>query len=341
MEEKILVLCDMEEEYTQRMSEFLKGHQTIFGDIRIYTNAQGLQNFMTSHSVELLVIAENVYMQESEIIKEIEGMKIIDQNRIILLNESGIIKWEHIKNVDKYQAADNVFRKILQEYAETVETSYPRLNKTCGTRLIGMYSPVRRCLQTSFALTLGQLLAQKHKTLYLNLEHYAGISELLPDMQTRDLGDLLFFLLGDIDKFTIRMQTIVQKKGNLDYIPPMRIGQNLLAITLEEWGDLLYQIVEWGEYKYVILDLTENIQGLLEILRMCYKVFTLTKEDEIAKAKVTQYEHVLQLYKYEDVIRKTLKYNIPLFRRLPTQLEQYTKGELAEYVKTIVEELFP
>ncbi len=336
-----MVLCDTEEEYTQRMSEFLKGHQTIFGDIRIYTNVQGLQNFMNNNSVEILVIAENVYMQENKIITEIEEMKIIDPNRIILLNESGIIKWDHLKNVDKYQAADNVFREILQEYAESVEISYPRLNRTCGTRLIGMYSPVRRCLQTSFALTLGQMLAQKHKTLYLNLEHYAGISEILPDMQTRDLGDLLFFLLGDSDKFTIRMQTIVQKKGNLDYIPPMRIGQNLLAITLEEWENLLYQIVEWGEYKYVILDLTENIQGLLEILRMCNKVFTLTKEDEIAKAKVAQYEHVLQLYKYEDVIQKTLKYNIPLFRRLPTQLEQYTKGELAEYVKTIVEELFP
>lgn len=336
-----MVLCDTEEEYTQRMSEFLKGHQRIFGDIRIYTNVQGLQNFVTNHSVELLVIAENVYMQENNIIKEIEEMNMVDQNRIILLNESGIIKWDHLKNIDKYQAADNVFREILQEYAETVEISYPRLNKTCGTRFIGMYSPVRRCLQTSFALTLGQMLAQKHKTLYLNLEHYAGISELLPDMQTRDLGDLLFFLLGDSDKFTIRMQTIIQKKGNLDYIPPMRIGQNLLAITLEEWENLLYQIVEWGEYKYVILDLTENIQGLLEILRMCHKVFTLTKDDEMAKAKVAQYQHVLQLYKYEDIIQKTVQYNIPLFRRLPTQLEQYTKGELAEYVKTIVEELFP
>lgn len=336
-----MVLCDLEEEYTQRMSDFLKGHQTIFGDIRVYTNMESLRNFMTNHSIELLVISENAYIQENEIIKEIEAMKVIDQNRIILLNESGIIKYKHIKNIDKYQAADNVFREILQEYAEVVEISYPRLNKTHGTRLIGMYSPVRRCLQTSFALTLGQMLAQKHKTLYVNLEHYVGISELLPDMQTRELGDLLFFLLGDLDKFTIRMQTIVQKKGNLDYIPPMRIGQNLLTITIEEWKDLLYQIVEWGEYKYVILDLTENIQGLLEILRMCYKVFTLTKEDDIAKVKVAQYEHILQLYKYEDVLRKTLKYNIPLFRRLPTQLEQFTKGELAEYVKSIIEELFP
>ena len=41
-----------------------------------------------------------------------------------------------------------------------------------------LYSPVHRCLQSSFALTLGQLLSEKHPTLYLNFEHYIGISEL-------------------------------------------------------------------------------------------------------------------------------------------------------------------
>ena len=56
-------------------------------------------------------------------------------------------------------------------------------------------SRVHRCMQTSFAITMSLMLAKKHSTLYLNFEHYAGISELLPDMQTLDLADLLYFLV--------------------------------------------------------------------------------------------------------------------------------------------------
>ena len=57
------------------------------------------------------------------------------------------------------------------------------------------------------------------------------------------------------------MQTVIQRKGNLDYIPPMRNGQNLLGITWEEWRSLFQRIEELGKYEYVILDLSESIQG--------------------------------------------------------------------------------
>lgn len=331
MNNKVLVLCDTEEEYAHLMTEFIKKYKDILWEIHTYTDIESLLDFIRYVSVEMLVIAENAYTEQ---------ITDIEEKRIILLNESGVVKWNHLKNINKYQPADNVFREILQQYADIVEIPFPRLGHGSKTKLIGMYSPVRRCLQTSFALTLGQMLAEKHKTLYLNLEHYAGISELVPDMQSRDLADVIFFLTGDKKKFLIRIQTIIQKKGALDYIPPIRIGQNLLTVTLEEWKNLLDRILEWGEYEYVILDLSENIQGLFQILRMCFKIFTLTKTDEAAKSKIIQYEQVLALYQYEDILDKTFKYNLPIFRRLPNQIEQFTKGELADYIRSIIKEEF-
>ena len=38
-------------------------------------------------------------------------------------------------------------------------------------------------MQTTFALTMAQLLAKKHKTLYLNFEYFAGNQGLLADLQ--------------------------------------------------------------------------------------------------------------------------------------------------------------
>ena len=227
----------------------------------------------------------------------------------------------------------------MEYCGELYEINLTRMQKEYGTKFIGMYSPIRRCMQTSFALTLSQMLSQKYTTLYLNFEHYVGIAELLPEKQTRDMADLLYFLTSDQEKFRLRMQTMIQHKGALDYIPPMRMGQNLLSITPTEWLGLMTKIADLGEYEYVVLDLTESMQGLFDILRMCSKVYTLTQSDRISQSKLLQYEQLLAYYEYGDVLDKTRRCAPPVIRRLPDNLGEYTRGGLAEFVKKEMLEL--
>ena len=119
----------------------------------------------------------------------------------------------------------------------------------------------------------------------------------------------------------------------------------LLAFNLEKEGYHVDTALDGLEgfkmalaqsYDFIILDLSESVQGLFEILRLCSRVYTIVKEDSMAKCKVTQYEQLLSLQEYEDVKRKTAKYVLPLFRKLPVEVEQYTKGELAEYIRELL-----
>lgn len=325
-----LVLYDTEEEYAQLMSDFLKKHKELPWEIRTYTCAEELLKAEKKGAVTMLVVAESAYTEE---------IKVLCPTCIVVLNESGLVRWDRVHNVNKYQQADLVMKELLEIYVDIADVQLPRMQTQYSTKLIGIYSPVRRCLQTSFALTMSQMLADSHKTLYLNFEHYAGITELLPDMQTRDLADLLYFLTAEKDKFRLRLQTMIQHKGELDYIPPMKAGQNLLTVTAVEWMTLLQRLAELGEYEYIVLDLSENLQGIFDILRMCIKVFTLTKDDHVAQSKLLQYEQLLSFYEYEDVLEKTRKCRIPQIRRLPDSLEQYTRGDLAEYVRGEIKKL--
>lgn len=319
-----LILCDCEEEYALLMSDFLKAHKDLPWEIRTYTTLETLLDREKKEEIALLVMAESVYRRK---INELHFKKLV------ILNESGIRRGEGIENISKYQQAEDVLRKLLECYADITEAGFPKLTEGCRTKVIGVYSPVRRSFQTTFALTMSQLLAGKNRTLYLNFEYYAGNPELLLDMQTRDLADLLYFLNVDKEKFGLRMQSMVQRKGLLDYIPPMRSGQNLLHITTEEWLQLLENITDLGEYEYIVLDLSESIQGLFELLRNCHKVFMPVKQDGIAKCKLMQYEQMLELYDYRDVLQKTHKCQIPHIHKIPGEIEYYTKGELCEYVK--------
>ena len=330
MNDNILVLCDTEEEYARLMSEYLKSHREIAWDIRTYTDVSLLMEFAGEETIKLLVVADNAYTEE---------VRRLPAGRTVLLNESGVMRWNQVRNINKYQKAEDVYKEIVNEFMDVAQTMLPRLAAGSNTRLIGMFSPVKRCLQTSFALTFGQMLAEKFRVLYLNFEHCAGNRELLPDTQTRDLTDLIFFLNTDKERFLLRMQTILQKKGKMDYIPPVRAGMQLLEVTPEEWLEMLRRIGESEEYDYVILDLSENIQGLLQLLRLCTRIFTLTKDDRAARGKVAQYEQVLALYEYEDILQKTSMYKLPRFRKLPESVEQMTRGELADYVRRIMEEM--
>ena len=324
MKRQILVLCDREKEYAGLMGDFLKTRGDLPWDVHIYSDTDQMFSDESENEICLLVIAESTYAEE---------MQKLNPKKIVLLNEEGNRGWKDICSVNKYQQAENVLRELLEVYLETAGESYPQMSSGLGTKFIGIYSPIRRCMQTTFALTLGQMLAEEHKTLYLNFEHFAGHSELMAEFGRKDLADLLYYLNEDKDRFFLRMQSIVQKAGKMDYVPPMKSGQNLLSVAKEDWQRLMKTIDEMCGYEYVIMDLTDSMQGLFEIMRNCEKIFTITKDDRIAKSKLTQYEQILSMYQFGDVIGKTKKCDLPKIKRIPDDIGQYTKSEMADYIR--------
>ena len=326
--EAVLVLYDREEEYARHFSEYLKRQKELPWEIHTYTRAEELMAEEKGEEVAMLVVAESSYEDIFDTLQPVCQ---------VVLNESGTLRLYQFPNINKYQEAERVWKELLELYVETTGIRMPLLCAEYKTKFIGMYSPVHRCLQSSFAVTFAQLMAEKHPTLYLNFEHYVGITDILPERQNRDLADLLYFLSGDEGKFPLRLQTVIQQRGRLDYIPPMRNGQNLLGIRLEEWKGLFQRIEKLGKYEYVILDLSDSIQGLLDILQMCIRVYTLTREDRVSQCKLDQYEQLLALCEKEEVKGKTRKLSLPYFHRLPVEMEQYTRGELANYVRKEIE----
>lgn len=323
MEHKLLVLCDPEEDYAQHMADFLCKHKEAVWEVIVYTEPEELGYL--KKDIEILLIAESVY---GEFVKDLSA------KLIILLNESGVINTKDVMNIDKYQEAEKVHQALWTRYLELEQDVTPVLKVERKAKFIGMYSPVRRCLQTTFALTYGQLMAEKHPTLYLSFEYYGGYAQWENCIED-GLAKLLYYLPEE-KGFQTRIKAVTNRIGGLDYITPMINGQNLLFVTGSEWTKLLYKIAESGAYEYIILDLSESIQGLFDILQMCERIYTIEKDDAAAKSKVLQYEQLLSMQKLNCLREKTSKCSLPLFRKLPREMEQYTKGALAEYVKELI-----
>lgn len=329
-EEPLLVLFDLEEEYAIHMSDYLREQKGVPWKIKAYTDLENLVAEEKSSHISMFLIAETSFSDE---------LKTFNYDRMIILNESGFVMDEKIDNIDKYQAADKVFHILIDLYLEIATVAPTIFNGVMNTRFVGVYSPIKRCLQTTFALTFSELLAKNKRTLYLSFENFSGNPEIMPGENETDLSDLVYFLNADSEKFKLHFQSIVKERGELAYVPPMKAGQNILTVTTNEWKNLFSRINESGLFDVVVMDLTDNIQGLFEVLRVCSNVYTITRDDPTARVKMMQYENMLGMYDFKDVMEKTIKLSIPRFSYIPESLDQYTRGDLADFVRGKIDEL--
>lgn len=332
MKNKIMAICDTEEGYAFRMAEYILEKLKLPYTLHLFTAVEELEKFAGREAIEILLIAENAWrMIREEFVRS-------QVTQMFVLQESGQAAQDDVCRIDKYQSPEKVVQIMLdviaagggwKEYPEATDTT---------VKMIGIYSPVKRCLQTSFALTLGQLLAKERRTLYLNFEMYSGLGELLRRDYQTDMLDVMYYFQSAREKLALRLPTIIQNAGGLDYIPPMQYALGIKEVPGEQWLALCRDIAAIGEYEYMILDLDDGIDGLFDLLKNCQKIYTITRDDPFAMAKLRQYEQMLQVGELEEITEKTVKCRFPIFQQLPGSLDMMTHGELAGYVKSIIKE---
>lgn len=341
MRHQIMAVCDMEEGYAARMAEYLLEKVKLPYTLHLFTAAEELEKFAKREKIEILLIAQSAWQKISE-----ESIREQTAQIFLLLEkaekeekeESAAAEKEGLHCIDKYLSPEQIVQKMLNVIADG--SGFKEIPRTvdAAARMIGIYSPIKRCLQTSFALSLGQHLAKEHKTLYLNFEMYSGLGELLRKEYEADMLDVMYYFQSAREKLALRLPAIIRNVGGLDYIPPMQYTLGIKEIPGEQWIALCKDIAAIGGYEYIILDLDDGIDGLFDLLKSCKKIYTITRDDTFAAAKLRQYERMLQLGELEDITEKTVKCRFPVFKELPSGLDVMTHGELAGYVRSIIRE---
>ena len=283
MKHKIMAICDTEEGYAFRMAEYILEKVKLPYTLHLFTAVEELKKFAGREEIEILLIAENAWrMIREEFVRS-------QVAQMFVLQESEQAEQDEICRIDKYQSPEKVVQKMLDVMADKGEwKDFPQATDT-EVKMIGIYSPVKRCLQTSFALTLGQLLAKEHRTLYLNFEMYSGLGELLRREYQTDILDLMYYFQNAREKLALRLPAMIQSAGGLDYIPPMQYALGIREVPGEQWLALCRDMAVIGEYEYLILDLDDGIDGLFDLLKNCQKIYTITRDDPFAMAKLRQF----------------------------------------------------
>ena len=329
MEKFTIAVCDINERYALSLSGLLQKRMGEVCTVKAFSTVESLVSNSAMQCLDAIIITETAFTQ---------SVTELRTRELIILKEKADFEKAEAFLIERFQESEALVLAITDRLGETCEMMPQTGRRNRGWKVIGVYSPVKRCLQTTFSMTLGQMLAGEHRVLYMNFENYSGISGLLNREFEMDVVDLLYFFDCDREKLASRIQSAVHSIGGMDILPPAASYLDTYERSGAKWIEFFEAIESVTDYEYLILDLTDAMQGLMDVLFYCKRIYTMVKNDEISRAKLAQYETWMVSHSNVGIMSKTLRFDFPQFNDLPMNPEMLTKSELAAYVRTIVKE---
>ncbi|NLZ81055.1 MAG: hypothetical protein GX913_04545 [Clostridiales bacterium] len=327
---KVVVIYDDEEIYARKLMNYINKKVDSL-QVQVFTNFENLKEYMEGNCISLLLISKEML---TDSLRELNIEKIV-----ILTTNRGKNYFEEYPTIYKYQSSENFIKEILEYFGPSYEALEGNEN-TGGSRLIGVYSPIKRCLKTSFALVLGQIYGQEYKTLYLNLERFSGMGVLLGRECSSNLSDVMYYFREKKEGVIENLDSLVERIERLYFIPPVLNPEDIEDIEPYEWQEFFRILLNKSTYKIIIIDFGEGIRGTHEILRMCNKIYMPIKSDQISTIKLEEYEKYLKATNKEDILEKTIKLKLNKEGKIGVRenyIEELMQGDFLAYVKKILE----
>ncbi len=293
MEEKNLVVCDRDSRYANGLAENISERKELALHVYVCTGMSGAGNFMEGKKTDIFIVDESFPQKERQ---EMQASQIF-----VLTKDGCKDLGENEKAIFKFQSADKILGDVFETYYNRTNSSILKDVKKSKQRVIAVYSPIYRIGKTTFALSLGEEIAKTEKVLYLNLEAFPDVNSRLPKVEGKNLGDLLYYMRQDVQDVAMRVVGMIEKRGEMDVLPPILNYSDLKGVAYEDWKALIEQVLHDTAYETVILDLSDGIQGFFQVLNLCDLIYMPVLEDEISQAKVRQFEYNLSLHQMTDI----------------------------------------
>ena len=331
MKKSIFAVCDLDSSYACNLMDYLNEKRSTPFEVQAFTNVESLKEFASEQEIEILLISTRAMCNE---------IRELPISRVVILSEGEQFQETDLEYpvVYKYQSSDQLISEVMEYYAGT-NPSTCLLTTTVKTKLIGVYSPVGRSGKTSFALALGEILAETKQVLYLNLEEYSGFEDLFDLHYRTDITDLIYFARQKEGSLIYKLNSVIQSFHSLQYIPPALFSADLRDVSGEEWLAFLKEIMTYCEYDVIILDIGSQVDELFQLLQKCEKIYMPIAQDAAAKAKLAQYDRLLGMLDLRDLSEKTNRITLPAVRVRKEDgdvTQQLVWGDMGKFVRRLL-----
>ena len=311
-----MAVFDSDALYCERLSEYLRSHLKLSFEIMSFTEGDKLLEYLDENEIALLVVSESdaCGLKRETLGRTCRNIMILDEEgKDEELEELSISYDIGIFHVSKYLPAAEIVDRVLELCISGAEgfsgLKVKALDST--SKLLGFYTPVSRCGQTSFAIKMGESLARKGRTILLSFESFSAITSLFEQEAEEDITDLLYFADCERDKFYLYLEKIKRTRNGLDFIAPAKTAMQVKEISYEKVRELVELLAREAGYQYILFDLKDYPDGFFEILDMCDIVYTVMRNNSADHYRLGRYDKALLENDYERVLTKTMKCLLP------------------------------
>lgn len=252
-------------EYAERLCNALNGIEN-----NPFETVWGKEPDEYFQAPELLLLDENAEKAE---IEDSRGGKAA------LLTEEPVYSVPgRLPAIYKYQCITNIQKEIVKLLGPVRDIDENRIQKR--TRYIGVASPVGGCGKTLFCLSLGQILAQKEKTMYVSLEPIAGYDEEITDGKSRSLSELLYDV--HTESFGALPESFTTSFRGLQILQAAENPEDIFKTEASEFRILIEKIAEIRRMDTVILELGADCRLVEEFARTLSVLFVPGRGDAIS-----------------------------------------------------------
>ena len=332
MNNRRLIVCDCDRDYAASLADYFRRKECGY-EVEAYTDPETFAADTRGRDISLLLIQEEFLNKANS---HYEGEDILGSREVkrhyILTEDRSAAGYEG-KTIYKYQSARNLISiigdDIESRHRISEETGYHQ-----GVRLIGVYSPVNHTLKSTFAMTLGQILAEERPSLYINLEGYSGLYEMLNIRTEGSLLDLMYeYSLHPEDIFNILFKYTV-RIDELNVLIPARSPFELQEVEPSVWMSFLSDLTSSGRFGSIILDISDAVRGALDLMNVCSEIYTPLRKDSFSVAKLKDFtDMLLRCPGGEELDSRIVKLRFPYFEDIDGSLSNLKHSRLSRYIR--------
>ncbi len=321
MRRSVMAIVDREESYAAGFMDYVNRRNSIPFEVRAFSDADRLKECLERRSVEILLISERcaperigdwpirqiVLLTETKDEPttggEDDGDGLTEESGETFFREAG----PALPRICKYQAVSEIVREVMDLYARAGDAAEPVAEGGVlkpRTRTVGIFSPVGRCLKTSFSVALAQCLSEKKPTLLINMETCSGFGRLAGGLSGngRSISDVVYYIRQGDRNLMAKILPSVRNLGELALLPPFEAAAELLSVTADEWRKLLRVLRTESTYEAVVLDLGEIPLLMPELLEECDVIYMpAAGTDPPGEAKMAEFGKLLSSASFSGV----------------------------------------
>lgn len=328
---KICVIYGQDEQYACKLMDYFNEKKKVPYETVVFTEKQELQEFLRFNEVQVMIVSEEMYEEE------LEQYNI---HKIIRLKEEELEDCEEkanikVKDIYKYQPADNLVRELM---SYCTEYNWVVKKFVGGINVIGIYSPVNRAYKTTFGLCAACVLGQQYKTLYINLEEFCGLENVLMTGGQGDISDAMYYYERNREYAMRFIRNIIMSRNGFDYIPPVRCADDIADIKVEEWIEFIQYVTQNGGYEAVVIDIGNMIQEQWKVMEMCKRVYTPIRKDYISLRRIEMFKEYVRTVGKEYLLEMLQEIEVVYDEAMAREdfMEQLEGSEMYGYVRRVL-----